>query len=144
MTPIRLFTLAGAHEHDPEVDGWFDSPPSELRRTAQKWFEAMRACGSDALVLLHDGHPTACVENLALGYVDAFRDHVNVGFFQGSSLEDPAGLLEGSGKLMRHVKVRPGVAMDEAALHDLITAACRELKARLALEGPGLAQRKLR
>jgi hypothetical protein len=39
---------------------------------------------------MHDGCPTACVGDAAFGYVAAFRDHVNVGFFFGALLQDPA------------------------------------------------------
>jgi len=78
--------------------------------------------------LLHDGHPTACVDNLAFGYVNAFKDHVNVGFFLGARLHDPAGLLEGSGRFMRHVKIRPGAVLDEAALRGLIVAAWEHMR----------------
>jgi hypothetical protein len=55
--------------------------------------------------VLHDGHPTACVAEAAFAYVDTFKAHVNVGFFCGAELADPKGMLEGSGKLMRHVKI---------------------------------------
>lgn len=90
----------------------------------------MRACGEDVLELLHDGHPTACVRTLAFGYVNAFTAHVNVGFFLGASLHDPAGLLEGTGRFMRHVKLRPGVPVDEPALEALIREAYRDISRR--------------
>lgn len=47
----------------------------------QRWFEVMRDCGDDVRELLHDGHPTACIGDAAFGYVNAFKAHVNVGFF---------------------------------------------------------------
>ena len=61
-----------------------------------------------------------------------FTNHVNIGFFHGASLSDPAGLLEGTGKSMRHVKIKPDAAVDTAALEALITAACRDIVSRLA------------
>lgn len=131
MTSIRLFPLEGALARDPAVEGWFAKPPRELRSEARRWFAAMRSCGPDVLELLHDGHPTACVDGIALGYVNAFTDHVNVGFYLGATLDDPAGLLEGKGRFMRHVKVRPGACGDEAALRDLIRRAYDDLKARV-------------
>ena len=73
----------------------------------------------------------ACVENAPFGYVNSFKNHVNVGFFYGAALEDPAGLLEGSGKRMRHVKLRPGTELNSAALQDLIDAAYLDIRARL-------------
>ena len=50
------------------------------------------------LLFMHDGHPTACVADAAFGYVNAFKAHVNVGFFRGAEIADPEGLLEGTGK----------------------------------------------
>ena len=120
-----------AVRRDPEVDVWFAAPDHELRRLAQPWFERMRDCGADVCELLHDGHPTACLGDAAFGYVNAFSAHVNVGFFQGASLVDPNGLLQGAGKRMRHVKVRWGKAFDEAALSELIAAAYRDMRERV-------------
>ncbi|HEX5379193.1 MAG TPA: DUF1801 domain-containing protein [Phenylobacterium sp.] len=132
---IELFRLSGAIRRDPEVDAWFTggvTPDLELRRIARTWFDHMRACGPDVGELIHDGCPVACVQDAAFGYVNAFKAHVNVGFFLGAELDDPVGLLEGSGKRMRHVKVRWGEAVDAAALSELIGAAYGDIRARLA------------
>ena len=127
----KLMRFPTAVPRDPSVDAWFSKPHDELRTLALAWFEHMRGCGADVRELLHDGHPTACVEDAAFGYVNAFRAHVNVGFFQGAALADPAGLLEGTGKRMRHVKLRPAQQVDAAALRELITAAYRDMRLRL-------------
>ena len=74
------------------------------------------------------------VEDAAFGYVSAHATHLNVGFYQGADLPDPAGLLEGSGKRMRHAKVRLGKPVDEAALKALIAAAYRDMRLRLDAE----------
>jgi hypothetical protein len=120
-----------AAPRDPSVDAWFSQPDDELRRLARPWFERMRGCGADVRELLHDGHPTACLEDAAFGYVNAFSAHVNVGFFHGAALDDPAGLLEGTGKRMRHVKLRWGQEVHAAALSELIAAAYRDIRCRL-------------
>ena len=91
----------------------------------------MRHRGSDVRELMPDGCPTACVGDAAFGYVNAFKDHVNVGFFFGALLTDPARLLEGTGKRGRHVKLRPGQPVDSAALAALIAVAYADIKARL-------------
>jgi len=103
----------------------------ELGVIAQDWFELMRACGDDVRELLHDGHPTACVADAAFGYVNAFKAHVNVGFFRGAEIADPGGLLEGTGKFMRHVKLRPEWDVNAAALMKLIQTAYTDMKGRL-------------
>jgi len=123
--------LPGAVRRDPSVDAWFSAPDHELRRIAQPWFEHMRRCGPDICELLHDGHPTACVGDAPFGYVDAFSAHANVGFFYGAALDDPAGLLEGAGKRMRHVKLHWGRPVDATALAELIAAAYRDIRSRL-------------
>ena len=108
-----------------------DAHAGELGDIARKWFDVMRACDDDVRELLHDGHPTACAGDAAFGYVNAFTAHVNVGFFKGAELPDPAGLLQGTGKAMRHVKLRPGELVDENALRALIAAAWADMSSRL-------------
>lgn len=108
-----------------------DQHPGELGALARRWFDAARACGDDVRELLHDGHPTACVSDAAFAYVDAFRAHVDVGFFLGAELADPTGLLEGTGKFMRHVKLGPGRDIDEAALMELLRRAYADMRRRL-------------
>ena len=103
----------------------------ELGVIAKYWFDVMRDCGDDVRELLHDGHPTACVADAAFAYVNAFKAHVNVGFFRGAVLDDPNGLLEGTGKFMRHVKLRPEGEVDAAALWKLIDTAYTDMKGSL-------------
>src|SRR6478735_320490 len=124
----------GARHRQPRIDEWLAARPPELRAIAQKWFAVMRECGNDVTELLHDGHPTACVEDGAFGYVNVFTSHVNIGFFHGATLEDPTGMLEGDGRFMRHVKARPSSLPDEAALKALIGAAYLDIKKKLAAE----------
>jgi hypothetical protein len=126
----RLFRFPNAVRRDPPVEAWFAELDDGLRQLARRWFDEMRGCGPDVRELLHDGHPTACVGDSAFGYVNAFRAHANVGFFFGAELDDPARLLEGTGKRMRHVKLRRGEDVNAAALSELIAAACRDLRSR--------------
>lgn len=130
--PARLMTFDGARRRHPDVTRWFELDASGLRALVQPWFEAMRECGPDVRELLHDGQPTACVGDAAFGYVDAFTAHASVGFFLGASLPDPAGLLEGTGRFMRHVKLRPHTEAREAAMHALIEAAYADIQTRRA------------
>lgn len=120
-----------ADVRDERIDIWLTKRDDELHAIARKWFERMRECGSDVRELIHDGCPVACVEDAAFGYVSVFKAHVNVGFFRGAALKDPAGLLEGTGKNMRHVKLRPGDPIDAVALNKLIEAAYRTVKVLL-------------
>jgi hypothetical protein len=125
-----LLRFPSAVERDSAIDAWFESRAGQLGTIARPWYERMRECGDDVRELLHDGHPTACVGDAAFGYVNAFTAHANVGFFLGAHLADPAGLLEGTGRNMRHVKLRPGTDIDGEALTALIQAAYSRVKSQ--------------
>lgn len=127
----RILRFSGTVTRDPAIAEWWGEQPPELRTIAQRWFTVMRGCGDDVREVLHDDQPTACIGDAAFAYVDAFTAHVNVGFFCGAELADPAGLLEGTGKYMRHVKLRPDRAVDAAALGQLIEAAYADMRRRL-------------
>jgi hypothetical protein len=127
----ELFRLNGAVERDPAIKAWMKEHAGELGAIAQEWFEVMRKCGDEVRELLHDGCPVACLGNVPFGYVNAFTSHVNVGFFQGAGLRDPSGLLQGNGRFMRHVKLRPGAAANSVALSRLIEEAYSDIKARV-------------
>lgn len=125
--PIRLMKFPAAVAHDPAIDAWF-SQRGELGLLARRWFDLMRACGPDVRELLHDQHPTACVGDAAFAYTNVFKAHVNVGFFLAAGLPDPAGLLVGTGKFMRHVKLSPDARIDEDALAEMIRSAYISMK----------------
>ena len=129
-----IFRFPTSVRRDPAISAWMHDHSGELGAIAQRWFEVMRDCGDDVRELLHDGHPTACVGDAAFAYVNAFNAHVNVGFFRGAELADPPGLLEGTGKFMRHVKLRPDRDVDAAALPTLIGSAYADMKRRLEAE----------
>ena len=126
----ELLRFPSAVRREPAIDAWLRAQRDDLRPLVEPWFARMRQCGGDVRELMHDGCPTACVGDAAFGYVAAFRDHVNVGFFLGALLEDPARLLEGTGKRGRHVKLWPGREADSAALGHLIDTAYADMRAR--------------
>jgi hypothetical protein len=130
----QLFRFSSSVRRDPAIEVWMHEHSGALGAIAQRWFEVMRDCGNDVRELLHDGHPTACVGEAAFAYVNAFTAHVNVGFFRGAEIADPEGLLEGTGKFMRHVKLRPERDVDAAALLRLIKTAYIDMKGRLKAE----------
>ncbi len=126
-----LLTFSGAVSREPAIETWLEAQPAELAAMARRWFSFMRHCGTDVEELMHDAQPTVCVQDAPYAYVDAFRAHVNVGFFHGVALADPAGLLEGAGKHMRHVKLKPDRPVDVASLEALIAAAYLDIRARV-------------
>jgi hypothetical protein len=126
-----LLRFDGAVERNAAVDAWLSERAGELGAMAREWFEVMRECGDEVRELVHDRCPVACLGDAPFGYVNVFTAHVNVGFFHGAALKDPAGLLAGTGKRMRHVKLRPGTPTNAAALRDLIEGAYRDIKGRV-------------
>jgi len=130
----QIFRFSSAVKRDPVIDTWMKEHSGELGTIARHWFDVMRERGEDVQELLHDGHPTACVADAAFAYVNAFTAHVNVGFFRGVELPGPAQMLEGTGKYMRHVKLRPESDVDATALVKLIDAAYTDMKRRLEVE----------
>lgn len=127
----ELLRFNGAVVRDPAIDAWMKKHEGELGAIAHHWFEVMRKCGDEVRELLHDGCPVACLGNTPFAYVNVFTAHVNVGFFQGAALPDPARLLQGAGRFMRHVKLRPGIFTNAAALSKLIDTAYSDIKSRV-------------
>ena len=123
--------MNGAVARDPAINAWLNDHHGELGTIARRWFEEMRKCGDEVRELFHDGCPVACLGDVPFGYVNVFTAHVNVGFFQGATLRDPAGLLQGTGKFMRHVKLKPGTSTDALELSKLIEAAYAAMKYRV-------------
>jgi len=131
----RIFRLSGSVPRDPAVIAWLDAVAGELGPVARHWFGVIRRSGHDVREVMHDGLPTACVGNAAFAYVGAFTAHVSVGFFHGASLPDPARLLRGSGKHMRHVRLEAGLGVDDEALAALIDSAYADIARRLEADG---------
>jgi len=127
----ELLRFNGAIGRDPAIDAWMKEHADELGAIAHRWFQVMRKCGDEVRELLHDGSPVACLGDAPFGYVNVFTSHVSVGFFHGATLPDPARLLQGTGKFMRHVKLKPGTPTNAAALSSLISAAYSDIKARV-------------
>ena len=127
----QFLRFPSAIKRDPAIDLWMHEHSDKLGVIAQRWFEVIPSCGDDVRELLHDGHPTTCVGDAAFAYVNVFKAHVNVAFFRGAEIADPKGLLEGTGKFMRHVKLSPERNVDAGALMKLIETAYTDMRRRL-------------
>lgn len=126
-----LLDLNETFVQDPGIEAWWTTRSTLLAPIARAWWLVMRSAGPDVRESLHNGYPSACLERYPFAYVDAFTAHVNVGFYYGAFLPDPHGLLIGSGKRMRHVKLFPDKPMNADALSALINAAYRDLQMRI-------------
>jgi hypothetical protein len=127
----ELLRFNGALQRDPVIDAWTKRHSGELGEIAHRWFNVMRTCGDEVRELLHDGCLVTCLGDTPFAYVNVFTSHLNVGFFQGATLPDPARLLQGKGKSMRHVKLTPGTPTSPTALSKLIHAAYSDIKTRV-------------
>jgi hypothetical protein len=58
-------------------------------------------------------------------YISGHTAHANLGFARGAELADPDGIVEGTGKNLRHVKLRTVEAVERPAVRRLVEAACR-------------------
>lgn len=64
-------------------------------------------------------------------YIGVYQDHVNLGFYHGADLPDPARLLEGTGKKLRHVKIRDAEQVEQLSIRGLIEASVTERRKAL-------------
>jgi hypothetical protein len=79
-----------------------------------------------------------------VAYVYSATEYVQFGFFNGSSLKDPRGLLAGKGKYVRHIKVRHPSEIDERAFAALLKQAAGSAKDSLASSDQAKARDALR
>lgn len=68
----------------------------------------------------------------AYAYLAPQKSWVNLGFYHGSALADPHGLIEGTGARIRHIKVRPDDPIDDEIITDYLERARRERTTALA------------
>ena len=127
----ELFIFPESVKHSPEVEEWLSGEPDALYAIAREWFKEMRNCGGSVTELIHDGCPVACIDNAAFAYVNVFKSHVNVGFYLGAYLKDPENLLEGTGKRMRHIKIKPSADVNKKTIRKLIGESCKLVKSRI-------------
>jgi len=66
-------------------------------------------------------------------YIGLYKGHVNLGFFHGSALPDPAGMLEGTGKKLRHIRIRDDAAIEKEAIRELIVQSLQERRRSLGI-----------
>ncbi len=122
-----------------------DSSFDDLLKLGQP---AQQACMRRLRALILDLHPDAC-EVVRLGeraatygvgpkkmsegyaYIMPHTEWVNLGFFRGADLPDPAAVLEGTGAKLRHVKIRSLADIERAPIRALLVAALKERRVAL-------------
>lgn len=102
-------------ENDPEIQDWARQARDLVLKVRPDATQQVETCWGGYLLFkqpVKDGN-TVC-------WVSAYKKHVSIGFPQGAEMSDPAGLLEGSGKMQRHVKIKKATELESSELRDLI------------------------
>ncbi len=96
-----------------KVDTYVKKLPADARAVVEALRRLIFAVAPHAHEDLKWGQPWYA-GNKGVCYIAAFKDHVNLGFARGAELLDPKDRLEGTGKGMRHVKIRSAKEIDAA------------------------------
>ena len=107
------------------IDLYVDTKPAELRDVAEKLRKLMKKTVKSAKESVNSWKIPTYESNGPMCFFMVGKYHVTFGFLRGTSLPDPAGLLEGTGKNLRHVKLRTAEDLQEPAVRKLIEAAAR-------------------
>ena len=75
------------------------------------------------IVAIHYG-PTQNMMKDGICYIGVMKDHINLGFMRGNELADPQRVLEGTGKQMRHIKIRNMSDLLRPAIRAYVQEAC--------------------
>jgi len=59
-------------------------------------------------------------------YIGVYKKHINLGFYWGARMDDPEGILEGSGKRLRHIKIKSQADLGTPVIHDYLRRAAPE------------------
>jgi hypothetical protein len=133
--PSRRYRYRGTLRHDPAIDAYIRSVKGEIGAVVARLVALVRSSVPGRDELRVHGAPQFCIEGEPFCYVVGYAKHVNLGFCDGASLPDPDGLLEGTGKAMRHVKIRPGATFPGGTLSRMVQEAARRVRARQS-DGP--------
>lgn len=108
----------------PTPDAYFAAIPNGLAAAAVGLRSLVLEAAPDIREVIKWGSPVY-EGHKSVFWIKAHSKHLTFGFFRGSELPDPENLLEGTGKLMRHVKIRSVEATENRALLDLVHSALR-------------------
>jgi hypothetical protein len=127
---------------DPNARGTFDETISSCAPDLQAIAKALK----DLIASIHPEFvevtwPRQKIASYGVGpkkmsehyaYIAPYKNYVNLGFYHGVGLKDPAGLLEGAGQRLRHIKIMSLADVDKKELRTLLKAALREREVAIA------------
>lgn len=103
---------------------WIDESEDWQRPMLRQLRDVIRREAPDAEEAVKWGQPCYSMNSLFC-YLQRAKKHVTLGFQNGARMKDPDGVLEGEGKLMRHVKFERGADIDDPQCAGLIREALR-------------------
>ena len=105
---------------DPACQSWIEEQPAEH----QTWLAALRqqivATVPETEESFKWSRPCYAIGGTLFCYLAAAKNYVTIGFHRGAELPDPDGMLEGTGKGMRHLKVRSESDASSKVVRELI------------------------
>jgi hypothetical protein len=107
------------------IDLYVDAKPAELREVAEKLRELVKKTAKGTAESVNPWRIPTFESNGPMCFFSVGKYHVTFGFLRATLLPDPAELLEGTGKNLRHVKLRTAEDVSKPALKKLIEAAAR-------------------
>lgn len=107
----------------PDVDAWFTLVPASQQATLAALRKLVRSLRPGIVEEIKWGRPCYSTDRGLFCYMHSTKNHATLGFQQGASLDDPEGLLEGTGKGMRHIKFKDGAKFDQEAVAALLEQA---------------------
>jgi hypothetical protein len=113
-----------ARERGDTVDGYAAKQPPETAATIEALRRAVRRAAPDGVESIKWGQPVY-EQNGPFAYIRAAKEHVTFGFWRGTQVADPEGLLTGGGDVMRHMKIANGEPIRDTAIEAMVRDAVR-------------------
>lgn len=97
------------------IKDWLDKPPTKKRNLALKLMGIALSSDSDITADIKWGNITFSSPSGNIAWILNYKttDYINFGFFKGAKLSDPKRLLEGTGRSLRHQKIRSEEDIDK-------------------------------
>lgn len=111
---------------DPAVEAYVKGQKGEVGETTRWLVDLVRETVPASTEAMYHGSPKFCLpDGTWFCYVATYTRHVNLGFVQGTTMDDPDGLLEGTGKRLRHVRLEGPRAVPKTKLVRLLKQAAK-------------------
>ncbi len=130
------------------LDALLSSRPDEVAETMQATCAALRKAAPEACEHIFETYVIGSLFTFtgkaggAFCHPVAYQNHVNLGFNRGAELDDPEGLLEGTGKLIRHIRIESPTVLSKSGVQKLIRQAVAQGIA-MAEQREGLMPRRV-